>query len=158
MFRTLILLLLIGQLTAGDGAYDPEDYRIRALHAVRLDAPLRLDGILDEDLYNGPSYTEFIQYIPNNGEPATEKTEIWIGYDDDALYVGARMWDSSPDSIVGRMGRRDDNFNSDLFEVIIDSYHDTRTGYSFQINPSDAIRDESYYNDRWADLSLDAIW
>ena len=158
MFRALILLLLIGQLTAGDGAYDPEDYRIRELHAVRLDAPLRLDGMLDEDLYNGPSYTEFIQYIPNNGEPGTEKTEIWIGYDDDALYVGARMWDSSPDSIVGRMGRRDDNFNSDLFEVIIDSYHDKRTGYSFQINPSGAIRDESYYNDSWTDLSWDAIW
>ena len=158
MLRALILFLLIGQLTASDGTFDPEDYRIRAVQAVRLDVPLRLDGKLDEDLYKGPSFTDFVQYIPNNGDPGTEKTEMWIGYDDDALYVGARMWDSRPDSIASRIGRRDDNFNSDLFEVIIDSYHDKRTGYSFQINPSGAIRDESYYNDSWTDLSWDAIW
>ncbi len=156
--RNAIILLIISSLFANESVFNPEDFRFRDVYAVRLEKPLVLDGLLSEDLYSGAFVSDFIQYIPNNGNQATEKTDMWIGYDDEALYVGARMWDASPDSIVTRIGRRDDNFNSDLFEVIIDSYNDKRTGFSFQINPSGAIRDETYYNDSWTDLSWDGIW
>jgi len=154
----VLLILLISSLFANDTNFDPENFIVRDVNAIRLEKPLELDGLLSEDLYSGPSASDFIQYVPFNGQQASEKTEMWIGYDDEAIYVGARMWDSSPDSIVTRIGRRDENFNSDLFEVIIDSYYDKRTGFSFQINPSGAIRDEAYFNDSWTDLSWDAIW
>jgi len=154
----VLLILLISSLFANDTNFDPENFIVRDVNAIRLEKPLELDGLLSEDLYSGPSASDFIQYVPFNGKQASEKTEMWIGYDDEAIYVGARMWDSSPDSIVTRIGRRDENFNSDLFEVIIDSYYDKRTGFSFQINPSGAIRDEAYFNDSWTDLSWDAIW
>jgi len=87
-----------------------------------------------------------------------ESSEVWIGYDESAIYVGARMWDSEPDLIVSRIGRRDENDNSDLFEVIFDSYHDKRTGFSFQINPAGAVNDETYYNDGFTMRSWDGIW
>jgi hypothetical protein len=109
-------------------------------------------------LYSGASASDFIQFEPYNGAKASQKTDLWIGYDDEAIYVGARMWDSQPDSIVGRVGRRDAFLNADIFEVIIDSYHDKRTGFSFQINPSGSIRDEVYFNDSWTDDSWDGIW
>ncbi|MFQ6674580.1 MAG: DUF5916 domain-containing protein, partial [Fidelibacterota bacterium] len=126
--------------------------------ARRLDRPLRVDGLLTETLYESPSIHTFIQLDPDNGEPATEKTEVWIGYDDDAIYVGARLWDSRPDSIVGRMGRRDSDVNSDEFQVAIDSYHDKRSGFFFVVNPSGTILDGTIANDSWFDETWDGIW
>lgn len=156
--RYINILLLISLSFATDTTFNPENLRIREVYAIRLDEPLVVDGLLSEYLYSKVPVSDFVQFTPNNGKRATEKTDMWIGYDEDALYVGARMWDSSPDSIVTRVGRRDDNFNSDLFEVIIDSYYDKRTGFSFQINPSGAVRDEAYFNDSWTDLNWDGIW
>ena len=68
------------------------------------------------------------------------------------------MWDSEPDKIESRIGRRDENNNTDLFEVIFDSYHDKRTGFSFQINPIGAVNDETYFNDGFTQRSWDGIW
>jgi len=150
------LLLYISISFADD--FDPNKFKNRQVTAIRLSEPLNIDGILDEDIYQTFSNTDFLQYVPDNGKPATEKTEYWIGYDESAIYVGARMWDSEPDKIVSRIGRRDENDNTDLFEVIIDSYHDLRTGFSFQINPIGAINDEAYYNDAFTERDWDAIW
>lgn len=153
---TLILFALSTFLFATD--FDPFELKNRKLTAVRLSEPLKMDGILDESLYKGISYSDYVQFVPDNGFPASEKTEIWIGYDESAIYVGARMWDSKPDEIVSRIGRRDENDDTDLFEIIIDSYFDKRTGFSFQINPIGAINDEVYYNDGWTNRSWDGIW
>jgi len=161
MFKDLFqgfigILILFSFLSAED--FDPLNYKNRSITAVKLTEPLKLDGILDEEIYSTTTSTDFLQYVPDNGKPATEKTEMWIGYDESALYVGAKLWDSEPDKIVSRIGRRDENDNTDLFEVIIDSYHDLRTGFSFQINPIGAINDEAYYNDSFTERDWDAIW
>ena len=157
-FRILIVIFLTAIMFIGATEFDPNNFKDREVIAVRLTSPLTIDGDLDEQLYSTQAYTDFVQYVPLNGHPATEKTDVWVGYDEEAIYVGARMWDSEPNLIVSRIGRRDEDFNSDLFEVIFDSYHDKRTGFSFQINPAGAIRDETYYNDGWTDLSWDGIW
>lgn len=157
--KKFVMLLLLGSFVfAFNDPFDPNDYRDREIRAVRIDVPITVDGHLEEDLYDGTAATDFIQYEPFNGAKASQKTDVWIGYDDEAIYVGARMWDSEPDSIVGRVGRRDAFLNADIFEVIIDSYHDKRSGFSFQINPAGSIRDEVYYNDSWTDDSWDGIW
>jgi len=158
MKRTILLLSIMAVLQAFNNPFDPNDYREKEVKAVRIAQPITVDGRLDEALYQGVSYSDFIQFEPFNGAKASQKTELWVAYDDAAIYVGARMWDTSPDSIVGRIGRRDAYLNSDIFEVIIDSYHDKRSGFSFQINPAGSIRDEVYYNDTWTDDSWDGIW
>lgn len=157
--KNLILFLSVVTIAvAYEEPFDPNEYRNKEVVAVRIPKPIVVDGILDENIYQGISYSDFIQYEPFNGARASEKTDMWIAYDDEAIYVGARMWDSQPDSIVGRVGRRDAYLNADIFEVIIDSYYDRRTGFSFQINPAGSIRDEVYFNDTWTDDSWDGIW
>ncbi|MBT4033960.1 MAG: carbohydrate binding family 9 domain-containing protein [Candidatus Marinimicrobia bacterium] len=158
MKYTILFLSIFAGLFGYDELYDPNNYREREVKAVRVSEPLVIDGRLDEALYLGTSYSNFIQYEPFNGAKASQKTDLWIAYDDVAIYVGARMWDTRPDSVVGRIGRRDAYLNSDIFEVIIDSYHDKRSGFSFQINPAGSMRDEVYFNDSWTDDSWDGIW
>ena len=158
MKHTIFFLTIFASLFAYEEPFDPNNYREREIKAVKLSKPLKIDGRLDEALYEGTSYSDFIQYEPFNGAKAGQKTDMWIAYDDAAIYVGARMWDTSPDSVVGRIGRRDAYLNSDIFEVIIDSYHDKRSGFSFQINPAGSMRDEVYFNDSWTDDSWDGIW
>ena len=153
---SVVIITIITLVSAND--FDPIQFKNREIVAVRLTSPLNIDGSLDEQLYTTQAYTDFVQYVPLNGHPATEKTDVWIGYDESAIYVGARMWDSEPNLIVSRIGRRDDNNNSDLFEVIFDSYHDKRTGFSFQINPAGAVNDETYYNDNFTERNWDGIW
>ncbi|MCF7823539.1 MAG: carbohydrate binding family 9 domain-containing protein [Candidatus Marinimicrobia bacterium] len=158
MKNLLVLLSIASILLAYDEPFDPNNYKQREIRATRISKPLRVDGILDEALYQTQSVSDFIQYEPFNGAKASQKTDLWIGYDNDAIYVGARLWDTDPDSIVGRIGRRDAFLNADIFEVIIDSYHDKRSGFSFQINPAGSMRDEVYFNDSWTDDSWDGIW
>ena len=69
------------------------------VRAVRLSEPLVLDGELTEAIYSQvPSFGGFIQQIPDEGAPATERTEMWILFDDEHIYVGARLWESVPES------------------------------------------------------------
>ncbi len=137
---------------------NPDDYRNRVINAVRLSSPIHIDGLLEESLYQTQKYTNFIQSDPDNGKPASERTEFWVGYDDKAIYVGARCWDSQPDSIVGRMGRRDNLGNSDEFQIAIDAYNDNRSAFFFVINPVGTVADGTISNDSWFDDTWDGIW
>lgn len=118
--------------------------------AVRLGAPLRLDGRLDEDVYTStPAITDFLQQEPREGEPATEKTEAWIFYDGDSIYVAARNWDSHPEREVANELRRDNGniLGNENFTFVIDTFHDKRNGYLFQTNPLGALRDMTVTDD-----------
>jgi len=127
------------------------------LRAVRLTAPMRLDGQLDEEIYRlSPPAGGFIQQVPREGDPVTEDTEFWVFFDDDAVYFAARMYDSQPDRLVANELRRDHQNIAglnDLFSVGIDTMHDQRTGYVFIVNPVAAMRDasiaEGFLNDSW---------
>ena len=78
------------------------------VRAVRISEPLRMDGRLDESVYSTvPAISDFIQQEPREGEPATEKTEVWILFDDRNIYVAARCWDSHPEREVINEMRRD---------------------------------------------------
>ncbi len=158
MRHFVYFLLLFTSVYAQSETINPKDYKERHINAVHLDEPLDIDGFLDESFYLSPSNKIFFQYVPNNGELSSEETEAWVGYDDNAIYVAARLWDSQPDSIVARLGRRDSGDNSDLFQVIIDSYHDRRSGYFFVVNPVGTITDGTVANDNHFDTSWDGIW
>jgi hypothetical protein len=129
------------------------------IRAARLEGSIRVDGRLDEPAWNTATpATEFTQLDPNEGQPASERTEVRVLIGDDALYVGARLFDSEPGKVKGLLARRDDNTSSDLFEVFIDSYHDHLTASRFRINPAGAIRDASIGADGSEDDSWDPVW
>src|SRR5688500_6771072 len=73
------------------------------VRAIRLAEPLVMDGSLDESIYQTvPAITEFFQQVPDEGSPATEKTEVWVMFDGTNIYVAARCWDSAPPDEIGR--------------------------------------------------------
>ena len=128
------------------------------VRAIRLDQPLRLDGALDESVYNDfPSISDFIQQVPREGASATERTEAWVMFDDENLYVGARCWDSAPpERWVANEYRRDTNQlrQNDTFGLVIDTFYDRRNGFLFYTNPlgaraDQAITDEGNLNPDW---------
>jgi len=155
LFLWLPVAFTLGMATE---EFNPEDYRQRDVSAIRLSKPIQIDGNLQEVFYTTPPCTIFIQLDPDNGQLASEKTEVWIGYEDDALYIGARLWDSRPDSIIGHLGRRDRDEDSDQFQVAIDSYYDKRSGYFFTINPVGTISDGTIANDSQVDDNWDGVW
>ncbi|NIW78956.1 MAG: hydrolase, partial [Calditrichae bacterium] len=85
-------------------------------------------------------------------------TVVWVSYDDEAIYVAGRMLETSPDSIVALLGRRDQDLASDYFAIGIDSYHDKQTGFYFLVTPCGAIADGRIYNDSWFDDTWDGVW
>ncbi|MDX1547631.1 MAG: DUF5916 domain-containing protein, partial [Rhodothermales bacterium] len=128
--------------------------------AVRLtESTIAIDGRLDEAAWQGAPVIEgFRQREPVEGAPATERTVVRVLYDDEALYIGARMFDAAPDSIVARLGRRDANLDADAFGFFIDPYLDRRTGFYFAVNASGTLMDGVLMNDDWDDDSWDGVW
>ena len=127
--------------------------------AARLDAAVTVDGKLDELVWqNGNAVTDFKQRDPHEGAAATLPTEVRVAYDDNAVYIGARMHDTAPDSILARLTRRDFSIPADRFGVYVDPYLDRRSGYYFLVNAAGTLFDGSLYNDGWEDPSWDGVW
>lgn len=105
--------------------------------AVRVDAAPKLDGTLDDPLWQSAKViTDFRQQEPNEGEPATEKTEVRILHTRHAVYFGIHCYDSQPSRIIATELRRDVSQDlDDHFEILIDSNHDRRGAYVFEVNP-----------------------
>ncbi len=129
------------------------------VQAIRLSAPVTVDGVLSEAVWHqGPGITDFTMSDPVEGATPTERTEVRFAFDDDAIYIGARMYDSHPDSILGRLARRDNAPPSDELAVFFDPLHDHRTGYYFVINAASVLGDGILYNDNWDSSSWDGVW
>jgi hypothetical protein len=108
------------------------------LRAVQLDLPLKVDGKLDERLYDmALPISDFIQTEPKPGEPATEKTEVWISFDHANVYVSVRAWESRPERVIANEMRRDNNtiWQNDGVGFSFDTFYDRRNDYLFNVNP-----------------------
>jgi hypothetical protein len=149
--------LLISHLESG--AQTADEDTIKSITAVRANPHAKIDGMLDEGFWHkAPRSTNFTQYQPDEGQPASESTFVMVAYDDEALYVAMEMYDSEPEKIISRLTRRDRYVENDLVNIIIDSHHDHQTGYAFVVNVSGTQRDSYYYNDNWNDDNWDAVW
>jgi hypothetical protein len=156
--KIMLLVFLICAFTAYAEIPDSVVAPLAQVQAVRLSEPITLDGKLTEAVWhNGHGTTKFTQREPVEGGQPSEKTIVYVAYDDAALYVGARMYDT-PDSIVGRLGRKDVFVSADRFNVFIDSYHDKLTGFYFSVNAAGTFYDGVLYNDDWDDNSWDGVW
>ena len=118
---------------------------VRATRLTELTGPLTLDGRLEEDVYTAvPAFGDFIQQEPRTDEPATDKTDMWVFFDDKNVYVSARFWTEHPEDIVSNELRRDNDnvFRSgDNVGIVIDTFLDRRSGYYLNTNPQGAVRD-----------------
>lgn len=119
---------------------------------------INLDGKLTESLWQSEPIKDFIQRDPVEGAPATEKTEVWVAYDDNNLYVAAHLHDTKPESIDANLARRDGYTNSDWFGFYVDAFNDKRTGNYFGVNAGGTMVDGVLFNDSWDDQTWDGVW
>ena len=131
------------------------------VRAIRIPEPLIVDGFLNDDYYRDTAALDgFIQQEPREGEPATEKTEAWIFFDETNFYVGARLWDSVPEKMVANELRRD-HYNISRgasFVVALDTFYDRRNGFYFETNPLGAIRDGLITNESDLNTDWNTVW
>ena len=112
-----------------------EIYQVRA---VRVDQGPDIDGVMDDAVWERAAFIdEFIQQEPNEGAPATERTEVRLLYDGSSLYVGVQAFDSDPNGIIATEMRRDSPriLDEDNFQIILDTFDDSRSGYMFVTSP-----------------------
>ncbi len=162
----------VGQTDSSEFSYDARDNPVApvapatmtrtdqgrvTVRAVRITEPLNVDGVLDEAVYQTPPITGFLQTVPLEGEPASERTDAWVFYDDQNLYLVCRCWDSAPpEEWIANEMRRDTNAlrQNDVFGALFDTFHDRRNGFNFYTNPLGAradqwITDEGNPNTDW---------
>ena len=129
------------------------------VRATRAATPPVIDGRADDPVWrDAPVISDFLQAQPTEGAKPSERTEARVAYDSHYLYVFVRSFDQHPDSIVSLLSRRDDQTASDHVTILLDSYHDRRTGYEFSVNPAGVKSDYAIYNDGTEDVAWDAIW
>ena len=132
------------------------------VRAVRVTTSLRVDGNLDEPVYDDvAALTDFVQQEPLQGAPATEKTEAWVLFDDDHFYLSARCWDSAPESrwILNGM-RRDHNSvgDNEAIFMFLDPFYDRRNGHMFIINAFAGRMDAQTTDERTYDGDWNPVW
>ncbi len=182
--RLLLIVLLCGRLLAGAqasaqgqngaavataGPPPPtlpatiardEDGRA-TVRAVPLAAPLKLDGVLDEAIYSSVQpFSGFIQMEPRGGQPATEKTEGWILFDKDNVYVSMRAWESAPERIILNEMRRDSNNirQGDSIGFSFDTFLDKRNAVQFEVNALAGRTDGQSTNERQYNADWNPVW
>ena len=129
------------------------------LRAVRVTSAPVIDGRLSDEAWaHAPVADHFRQRDPDEGQPATERTEIRVLYDDDALYVGARLYDTEPARISRRLTARDEHPDADCVTIFLDPRHDHRTGVTFTVTAAGSQYDSVLSNDTFQDESWNAVW
>jgi uncharacterized protein DUF5916 len=166
LLLALVLALLLPSALPAPALADPPDsahvYRhadAPVVHAAPLREHIRIDGKLDEPAWAAAEpVTQFTQRDPDEGKPVSERTEVRVLIGDDALYIGARLYDREPAKIRRRLVRRDEDLASDFFAVLIDSYHDHLTAFRFRVNPAGSYDDAAIDARGNADFSWDPVW
>jgi hypothetical protein len=127
--------------------------------AIPVAEPFSLDGKLDEPFWQrAPIAGNLIQRVPHTGKPASQHTEVRIVIAGRDILVGAKMYDTAPDSIAATLFRKDGFVFSDWFSIGFDSYNDKRTAFNFDVNPLGVRRDFMTIDDRSEDYSWEAVW
>jgi uncharacterized protein DUF5916 len=132
------------------------------IRAVRVTTPMRVDGRLDEALYTSvPPISDFIQQEPEEGAPATEKTEVWLAFDADNVYVSFRCWESQPDQMIANDMRRDGPnmwMGNDIVSFMFDTFHDRRNSFNFTANAIGGRQDGQVTNERQWNGDWNTVW
>ena len=131
------------------------------IRAVRLPAPLKIDGRLDEAVYDTvPPVTDFIQMDPQAGQPATQKTEYWIFYDDKNLYAVVRAHESNLSGMVANEMRRDAVMltQNEYVNFSFDTFYDRRNSQLFLVSPTGGRMDGQLTSERQYNGDWNPVW
>ena len=133
------------------------------LHIPRLEHRPTLEDFLD--MQPAPAFADkmlkvegFIQRDPKDGAPASQKTEVYLGYTDKNLYVVCICFESEPSKIRARMGRREAINDDDQFGFVLDTFHDRKHGVFFYLNPLGVQQDGIWRDNQEPDYSYDMVW
>ena len=152
--RCLVVLLVLASTARAAGAAPT----VRA-SAARRAGSISTDGRLDEaDWAAAPKHSGFIQRFPKDASKPSFETRFSVLYDDEAIFIGVWADDPRPDLIRALLARRDVDVPADTVLVAIDSYHDRRTAYAFQLNAAGVQRDVLMFDDSSEDDTWDAVW
>ncbi len=132
----------------------------KSIEIVRADAEPVIDGVLDETVWSRAVLIDDLhQTQPFEYDSPSQPTEIRLFFDEEALYVAARLWESSPGDVTAQILRQGEDFgNDDLFAIILDPYLDRRSGYRFQVNPNGVRWDALYQNTSNLESNWEGIW
>ncbi len=133
------------------------------VHVPRVQTPPRIEDFLemkprDELVGKMAKIEDFRQYVPKYGEPSTQVTQAYLGYDDKHFYAVFVCFDSDPGKIRARLGRRDQIFDDDYVEVDLDTFNDQRRAYQFWSNPLGVQLDNIWTEGQGPDFSFDTVW
>ncbi len=132
------------------------------VRAIKLTAPLTLDGVLDEAVYTREApFGGLIQVAPDAGAPATERSDLWITYDDRNIYLSCRCYDASApaDWIVNELRRDTGGLrNNEHIGVLFDTFYDRRSGFAFYTNPLGARADYSIVDEGASNTDWNPVW
>ncbi len=132
-----------------------------SIPAHRAITPIQIDGRLDDAVYAATvPVTGFVQQEPDEFKPATEKTEAWVFFDDNNIYVSARCWESHPERRVANEMRRDTSQlrQNDTFAVLFDTFHDRRNGYIFYANAIGGMADSQVTDEGPPNADWNTLW
>ena len=133
----------------------------KSLLAQRISEKVTIDGKLDDAVWkSAQTATDFIMFQPDNGKPISpeKKTDVKILFDDDAIYVGAIMYDNEPDKILKEMTQRDNFGSADHFGIFINGFNDSQQEFQFFLSAAGVQMDCVATNSNGEDYSWDAIW
>ena len=133
----------------------------KILQAKSISQNISIDGKLDESAWeNAAIASDFITFEPDNGKavPEGKKTEVKILYDNDAIYIGAKMYDDEPDKILKEISQRDNFGTADLFGVFINGFNDGQQDFMFYVSAADVQGDCIMTDANGEDYSWDAVW
>lgn len=156
----LIFILLNTTITAQFRKADSAELLRKTIVAGRINSQCKIDGYLDETFWKSlPVASDFVQYSPRNRYYPSYKTEVRFGYDDDALYIGAIMFDPHPDSLYTELGKRDqlEELAVDYISFDILPYNDGLNMYEFKVSPS-GLQHDCKYSAVGQDITWDAVW
>ena len=132
------------------------------VRAIKLSAPLTLDGVLDEAVYTREApFGGLIQVAPDAGAPATERSDLWITYDDRNIYLSCRCYDTAPTAewIVNELRRDTGGLrNNEHIGVLFDTFYDRRSGFAFYTNPLGARADYSIIDEGGSNTDWNPVW
>lgn len=141
-------------ILAQDGL-DPDK---KQADAVLIAVAPKIDGLLDEDVWlNARPISDFVQNQPNPGGTPTQRTEVRILYDNNGIYIGAKMYDTAADSIQKELSERDQLGNTEWFAVVIDAYKDGINGFEFIVSSAN-VQFDAKLSTSGEDENWDAVW
>ncbi|MBU0692048.1 hypothetical protein KKH18_09600, partial [bacterium] len=139
LFFITVLLTLFG-----DSSFAEPNYEVTAGRADRI----RIDGQLEDAWFSGGVVEGFVQREPHYPDPISQTTRVYLLSDKDALYFGFLCNDSAPDSICGKIQRRDNDDRSDFVDIYLDSFHDRRSGYWYTVTAAGVQAEGTIANEK----------